>query len=273
MVANFLAGGAVVNAFARQVGAAVTVVDVGVATPTCRPADRPALRAPRKVRRRAPATSTRRAGADPRRGARGGRGRHRGSPASWSPPGADVPAHRRHGHRQHHRVGRPDRRVHRRRPGRGHRPRHRHRRRDATPARSTSSPAALARHRPDPADPLGVLAAVGGLEHAALAGFILGGAAAPRPGDPGRRDRRLGRAGRRGASPRTPVGAMIAGHRSAEPGATVALRHLGLTPLLDLGLRLGEGTGACWRCPSSPARPGCCTRWRRSTRRASSRAK
>jgi len=40
---------------------------------------------------------------------------------------------------------------------------------------------ALARHRPDPADPLRVLAAIGGLEHAALAGFVLGGAAAGVP--------------------------------------------------------------------------------------------
>lgn len=40
--------------------------------------------------------------------------------------------------------------------------------------------AALARHRPDPADPVGVLAAVGGLEHAALTGFILGAAAGVR---------------------------------------------------------------------------------------------
>ena len=37
MVANFLAGGAVVNAFARQVGASVTVVDVGVAHAARRP--------------------------------------------------------------------------------------------------------------------------------------------------------------------------------------------------------------------------------------------
>ena len=41
----------------------------------------------------------------------------------------------------------------------------------------------------------------------------------------------------------------IAGHRSTEPGATVALRHLGLEPVLDLGLRLGEGTGACLAVP------------------------
>jgi nicotinate-nucleotide--dimethylbenzimidazole phosphoribosyltransferase len=37
--------------------------------------------------------------------------------------------------------------------------------------------------------------------------------------------------------------AMLAAHRSAEPGHDVALRHLGLTPYLDLGMRLGEGTG------------------------------
>jgi len=40
------------------------------------------------------------------------------------------------------------------------------------------------------------------------------------------------------------VAAMIAGHRSAEPGATRALEHLGLRPLVDLDLRLGEGSGA-----------------------------
>ena len=50
---------------------------------------------------------------------------------------------------------------------------------DATYARKVDvvSPRAGCRHRPDPADPVGVLAAFGGLEHAALAGFILGAAA------------------------------------------------------------------------------------------------
>ena len=41
----------------------------------------------------------------------------------------------------------------------------------------------------------------------------------------------------------------IAGHRSTEPGAAVALAHLGLEPVLDLGLRLGEGSGACLALP------------------------
>ena len=41
----------------------------------------------------------------------------------------------------------------------------------------------------------------------------------------------------------------IAGHRSVEPGASVALDHLGLTPLVDLGLHLGEGSGATLAVP------------------------
>jgi nicotinate-nucleotide--dimethylbenzimidazole phosphoribosyltransferase len=41
----------------------------------------------------------------------------------------------------------------------------------------------------------------------------------------------------------------MAGHRSHEPGATAVLEHLGLEPLLDLGMRLGEGSGACLALP------------------------
>jgi nicotinate-nucleotide--dimethylbenzimidazole phosphoribosyltransferase len=41
----------------------------------------------------------------------------------------------------------------------------------------------------------------------------------------------------------------FAGHRSTEPGATAVLDHLDLEPLLDLGLRLGEGSGACLALP------------------------
>ena len=41
----------------------------------------------------------------------------------------------------------------------------------------------------------------------------------------------------------------FAGHRSAEPGHRVALQHLGLRPLVDLDLRLGEGTGATLAFP------------------------
>jgi nicotinate-nucleotide--dimethylbenzimidazole phosphoribosyltransferase len=107
---------------------------------------------------------------------------------------------------------------------------------------------ALALHRPDPADPLAVLAAVGGLEHAALAGFVLGAAARRVPVI---LDGVIAASAALAAAALAPdaVGAMVAGHRSAEPGATLALGHLGLEPLVDLGLRLGEGTGALLALP------------------------
>jgi nicotinate-nucleotide--dimethylbenzimidazole phosphoribosyltransferase len=45
------------------------------------------------------------------------------------------------------------------------------------------------------------------------------------------------------------VAACFAGHRGAEPGHAIALSHLGLSPLVELGLRLGEGTGAVLALP------------------------
>jgi nicotinate-nucleotide--dimethylbenzimidazole phosphoribosyltransferase len=103
---------------------------------------------------------------------------------------------------------------------------------------------ALARQRPAPDDALDVLAKVGGFEIAGLAGLILGGAAA---GLPVMLDGFIS-----GAAALIAVGLapacrdyLIASHRSVEPGHQVILTQLGLTPLLDLGLRLGEGTGAC----------------------------
>jgi nicotinate-nucleotide--dimethylbenzimidazole phosphoribosyltransferase len=107
---------------------------------------------------------------------------------------------------------------------------------------------ALKRHRPDPADPLAVLAAVGGLEHAALAGFLLGAAALRVPvvldgviaGAAA-----LVAAALHADAP----AAWVAGHRSAEPGHAVALSALGLRPLVALDLRLGEGTGALLALP------------------------
>jgi nicotinate-nucleotide--dimethylbenzimidazole phosphoribosyltransferase len=107
---------------------------------------------------------------------------------------------------------------------------------------------ALALHRPGPADPLGALAAVGGLEHAALVGVILGGAAARRPVI---LDGVNAVAAALVATTLCPasLGYLIAGHRSPEPGATHGLAHLGLAPLLEMGMRLGEGTGALLALP------------------------
>ena len=107
---------------------------------------------------------------------------------------------------------------------------------------------ALARHAPDPADPLGVLAAFGGLEHAALAGFVLGGAAARVPV---LLDGVNAGAAALVAAAFAPhaVGACLAGHRSVEPAHQLALADLGLDPLIDLEMRLGEGTGALLALP------------------------
>jgi nicotinate-nucleotide--dimethylbenzimidazole phosphoribosyltransferase len=106
----------------------------------------------------------------------------------------------------------------------------------------------LARHQPDRGDPVGVLAAFGGLEHAALAGFILGAAARRVPVI---LDGVIAGAGALAAAALAPesVAACIAGHRSVEPGHAATLDYLGLRPLVDLELRLGEGTGALLALP------------------------
>jgi nicotinate-nucleotide--dimethylbenzimidazole phosphoribosyltransferase len=107
---------------------------------------------------------------------------------------------------------------------------------------------ALALHRPDPDDPFGVLARLGGLEHAALVGLLLAAAARRVPVV---LDGVITNAAALLAARLCPSlgGHLIASHRSPEPGAQVALDALGLTPLLDLGLRLGEGTGGLLAVP------------------------
>jgi nicotinate-nucleotide--dimethylbenzimidazole phosphoribosyltransferase len=96
--------------------------------------------------------------------------------------------------------------------------------------------------------PMAVLASLGGLEIAALAGFIVGGAAARVPVLV---DGVIAVAAAVVAEALAPgcTTFCFAGHRSSEPGASVGLEHLGLVPLLDLELRLGEGTGACLALP------------------------
>jgi nicotinate-nucleotide--dimethylbenzimidazole phosphoribosyltransferase len=102
---------------------------------------------------------------------------------------------------------------------------------------------ALALHQPDPKDPLGVLAKLGGLEIAGLAGLILGAAAARRPVMV---DGFIATAGALVAARLCPAvrDYLKAAHQSAEYGHQVMLADLGLKPLLSLEMRLGEGTGA-----------------------------
>jgi nicotinate-nucleotide--dimethylbenzimidazole phosphoribosyltransferase len=97
-------------------------------------------------------------------------------------------------------------------------------------------------------DPLAALEQVGGLEHAAIAGFILGGAAERVPVV---LDGVIAGAAALVAAELAPLArdACVAGHRSAEPGHAAALWHLELRPLVDLELRLGEGTGALLALP------------------------
>jgi nicotinate-nucleotide--dimethylbenzimidazole phosphoribosyltransferase len=102
---------------------------------------------------------------------------------------------------------------------------------------------ALALHQPSPEDPVGALAAVGGLEIAGIAGFILGTAASRRPV---LLDGFIATAGALVAAALVPkvTDYLIAAHRSAEPGHQIMLDFLGLKPLLNFHMRLGEGTGA-----------------------------
>ncbi|WP_019912879.1 nicotinate-nucleotide--dimethylbenzimidazole phosphoribosyltransferase [Paenibacillus sp. HW567] len=101
---------------------------------------------------------------------------------------------------------------------------------------------ALRVNAPDPSDPIDVLSKVGGLEIAGLAGLILGAAAARVPVI---LDGFISGAAALVAKALAPesVNYMIASHVSDERGHKLMLDKLGLEALLDLGLRLGEGTG------------------------------
>jgi nicotinate-nucleotide--dimethylbenzimidazole phosphoribosyltransferase len=241
MVANFLAGGAAVNAFAGVTGARVVVVDVGVATPL-EPAEglldrrvRPGTAdlAVGPAMSRDEAVQALLVGADV-----AGRLVDEGAAclltgdmgiANTTASAALVAVL----------TGRPAAEVTGRGTGVD----------DATLARKTAVvQQALALHRPDPADAVGVLAAVGGLEHAAIAGFVLGAAARRVPVV---LDGVIAAAAALVAHALAPdvLAACVAGHLSVEPGASAALEHLGLRPLVDLDLRLGEGTGAVLALP------------------------
>jgi nicotinate-nucleotide--dimethylbenzimidazole phosphoribosyltransferase len=107
---------------------------------------------------------------------------------------------------------------------------------------------ALELHRSSADDPIGALAAVGGFELGVLAGLALGAAARGLPvlvdGYPASSAVLVAAA----LAPNLP-GSLIAAHRSSEPGHRIVLDKLGLHPLLDLELRLGEGSGAALALP------------------------
>src|SRR4051812_43808387 len=248
MVANFLGGGAVVNAFAAEMGAEVVVVDVGVAAPLhpTPPDTVPALFA-HKVR---PGTADLAVGPamtlDEARGAvevgiamatrlatasgclvTGDMGIANTTPSAalvCAFTGADPAAATGRG------TGVDD----------------------PTLARKVEVVRSAVRRVPSPpATPeaaLTTLAEVGGLEHAAIAGFVLGAAAARVPV---LLDGAIAGSAALVAAALCPDSLQyaLAGHTSAEPGHAIALRSLGLRPLLGLDLRLGEGTGALLALP------------------------
>jgi nicotinate-nucleotide--dimethylbenzimidazole phosphoribosyltransferase len=102
---------------------------------------------------------------------------------------------------------------------------------------------AISVNKPDPSDALDVLAKVGGFEIGGIAGLIIGAASIKKPVLV---DGFISTAGALIAAHLAPLSReyMIASHRSVEQGHRIALATLGKIPLLDLDLRLGEGTGA-----------------------------
>ncbi len=107
---------------------------------------------------------------------------------------------------------------------------------------------AIETNQADAAEPLAALAKVGGLEHAAIVGLILGAAEARVPVI---LDGVISASAALVARAMCPAvaGYLFAGHAGAEPGIRQASEALKLKPLLDLGLRLGEGSGAVLAVP------------------------
>ncbi|MFK4102326.1 nicotinate-nucleotide--dimethylbenzimidazole phosphoribosyltransferase [Streptomyces sp. NPDC019531] len=241
MVANFLGGGAVCNAFAGQVGAEVCVVDVGVASEL--PATPGLL--PRKVRAgtsdmttgpamtREEAKQAIEVGIETARDlvAAGNKALLTGEMgiANTTASAALISVF----------TDTDPAEVTGRGTGIN----------DETLARKTEVVRrAIEVHQPDPADPIGVLSAIGGFEHAAMVGLLLGGASLRTPVILDGVSAGAAALVARAIAPEV-LAACIAGHRSAEPGHVAALNKLGLRPLVDLDLRLGEGTGALLALP------------------------
>ena len=109
---------------------------------------------------------------------------------------------------------------------------------------------------PDPKDGLDLLAKVGGFEIGVLAGAMLGTAAGHRPAVV---DGFISGAAALIAWTLAPTLShyLIASHKSVEPGHRIGMETIGLTPLLDMGLRLGEGSGATLAMPIIEAAAKC----------------
>ncbi len=245
MVANFAAGGAAINVFSRQHGARLEVIDVGVATPLpegladhpqlvhdrVRPGTANMLETDAMCREEAERAMQAGVRAAERAVAAGCRCLIVGEMGIANTTASSALLAVLTGEPLDRLVG----------PGTG-----------IDAARLAHKRAvierALAARRPDPADPLGALAAVGGLEIAAMAGALLGGASHRLPLlvdgfiatlaaliacrlEPALRDY------------------LVFGHRSREPGHELALAALKAHPLLDLELCLGEGSGAALAFP------------------------
>jgi nicotinate-nucleotide--dimethylbenzimidazole phosphoribosyltransferase len=240
MVQNFLAGGAAINVIARQAGARVVVVDVGVATEldAAPGLERRKVRAGTRNLAREPAMTVDEAqramdvGAEvaARLVAEGAACLVTGDMGigNTTPSAALVAAF----------TGRAAAEVTGRGTGID----------DPTLARKVAAVDAGLTRTTLTDDPLAVLASLGGLEIAALTGFVVGGAAARVPVMV---DGVIAGAALLTAARLAPgvVPFCFAGHRSTEPAAGVVLDVLGMEPVLDLELRLGEGTGACLALP------------------------
>ena len=252
MVANFLAGGAAVSVMARLLGVRQIVVDAGIAAD--QPAPHPELRVLRAGRgtgdiSRGPAMSRQQAlrcveagidlageaadaGADLIASGEMGIGNTTAASAVSAVLTGAAPEHT---------TG----------PGTGRTP-------DQLRSKVAVVQRALQCNTPDPDDPLGVLAKVGGFEIGVLAGVVLGAAVRRRAV---LLDGFIAGAAALLARALCPAvrDYLIAAHRSAEPGHGVVLAQLGLDPLLDLELRLGEGTGALLALPIVTAAAACLT--------------
>jgi nicotinate-nucleotide--dimethylbenzimidazole phosphoribosyltransferase len=241
MVRNFCAGGAAANALARSVGARVSVLDVGVASELER---HPLLRTPKK---RAGTDDFSRGPAMDREDAARAVMAGAGIAGELIESGVDllVPG---------------DMGIANTTPAAALISAFTGRSPEETTGRGTGIDdetlelkvrvveEALRLHEPDPTDPLGVLATLGGLEHAAIAGLILTSAVY---GVPVILNGVVSNSAALVARALAPdcVGYAIAGHLSVEPGAAAALEHLDLDPILDLRMRLGEGSGGLLAVP------------------------